>query len=408
MIGPLPPLRSGVADYSLALLTHLRPRCEWLAVAADGYTPDLPPGLVDEVLDTRDAAAPGWDPAGPLRLYHMGGQPAHHGFVFDLLRRCPGVTVLHDGNLLPFAHAHTLEAGRRSDFLREAGFERSESGLRAAWSALRGGEPLDPHTFPMLARVARSSLGVIVHSRVLLERVRQAAPDVPVEVVPHLHLGWRGATGSRAEARAALGFGQEDLVVGAFGFIAPERRLDEALRAFSRVCAVFPQARFVCVGEVLPGYSFEERVAAAGLSDRVGVTGFVPMERFECYVRAVDVAVNLRWPTWGEMSGPLVRLMAAGVPALVTDAGAFAELPDDAVVKVRPDEHEVDTIAEALHRLFASGDLRRAIGRRAQAYIAATCDPARVAARYADFIVRVVGDSGPRARVEGAEARWET
>jgi glycosyltransferase involved in cell wall biosynthesis len=408
VIGPLPPLRSGVADYTLALLPHLRPLCEWLAVVVDGYMPELPPGLVDRVLEAGEEAALELEGARSVRLYHMGNQPRYHGYAFDLLKRYPGVTVLHDGNLLPFVHARTLEVGRRPDFVREAGFERGAPGWRAAWSALRGGGALDPREYPMLARVARSSLGVIVHSCMLLERVREVAPGVPVEVVPHLGLGWRGPDESKLHARAELGFAADDLIVGVFGFVAPERHLREALFAFARVRALFAQARFVCVGEPVPGYDWDEIVAAAGLNGQVRVTGYVPIERFERYVRAVDVAVNLRWPTWGEMSGALVRLMAAGVPTLVTDAGAFAELPDDGVIKITPDAHQVEAIAEALHRLLADGELRRAIGQQAKVYIAMHCDPARVARRYADFITRVSGESASECTCAGrTEALWE-
>ena len=71
-----------------------------------------------------------------------------------------------------------------------------------------------------------------------------------------------------------------------------------------------------------------------GLQGIVRITGYLPPEVFSRYVAAVDVGVNLRNPTWGESSATLVRLMGHGVPSLVTDAGAFAELPGEAVVTV--------------------------------------------------------------------------
>jgi len=44
-----------------------------------------------------------------------------------------------------------------------------------------------------------------------------------------------------------------------------------------------------------------------------------------------DIAINLRGHTVGETSASLCRLMGIGVPAVVSDIGWFAEIPDDCV-----------------------------------------------------------------------------
>jgi glycosyltransferase involved in cell wall biosynthesis len=390
-VGPLPPVRSGVADYSAQLLTYLRPYCERLTAVLDGTMPEPDPGVLDCVRDARSASPYCWADGDSVCLYHMGNQPRYHQYVYDMLRRVPGITVLHDGNLLPFIHEVTLGQGDRASFVREAGLERGNAGLKAAWAALRGGGPLQLEAYPMLARVARASLGVIVHSTGLLERVRSVAPGAPAVALPHLDLVVGDEHGRAPTAKPAVGFGNGDLLVGAFGFIAPSRRLEQALRAFARVNAEHPRARFVCVGEISPGYRFEDVLAALGMTDKVRVTGYVPHDELERYLQAVDVGVNLRWPTWGEMSGTLMRLMAFGVPTLVTNAGAFAELPEAAVVKIRPDDGEVDQMVGALRQLLGDAGARHAVGAAARTYVAQHCSPTSVARRYAEFIREVVG-----------------
>ena len=72
---PLPPQRSGVADYSALLLPALRRR---LPVAAVRRGRRRPPRGTD------------------LCLYHVGNDPAAHGWIVDALRRRPGVVVLHE------------------------------------------------------------------------------------------------------------------------------------------------------------------------------------------------------------------------------------------------------------------------------------------------------------------------
>lgn len=388
-VSPLPPIRSGVADYSQALLPHLRPHFRQVVAVVDGYTPELPEGLVDHVYAAQD---PDWWRNGRvIPCYQMGNHIQYHRYVYELLQRFPGVTVLHDGNLLPFIHELTLGQGRPSGLIREAGFERGGEGVRAAWNSLRHAQPLDIESYPMLARVARASLGVIVHNQYLYNRVHQAYPYALVAVIPLLNmLPFAPDPRPRGELKAALGLAADSLLVGAFGFIAPSKRVEPALRAFARLRSAFPQARFVCVGEITPGYSLDALLDELHLGDAVQVTGYVSTETFVRYLGAVDVGVNLRYPTWGESSATLSRLMACGVPTLVTDAGAFAELPDSAVVKTPAGPGEVDAIEAALRRLLGDAARRAALGAAARAFMNDQCDPRRVAQQYATFIRSVV------------------
>ena len=83
---PLPPSRSGVADYSALLLPALRARID-VVVASPG----------------RFRRPPKADVA----LYHVGNDPEAHGWIAEALSRRPGVVVLHDFVL------HHLVAGDR-------------------------------------------------------------------------------------------------------------------------------------------------------------------------------------------------------------------------------------------------------------------------------------------------------
>ncbi|HZT44810.1 MAG TPA: hypothetical protein VFA24_01415, partial [Gaiellaceae bacterium] len=71
---PLPPSRSGIADYSALLLPELAKRLD-VAVARPG----------------RFRRTPKADVA----LYHVGNDPAEHGWIVDALQKRPGVVVLH-------------------------------------------------------------------------------------------------------------------------------------------------------------------------------------------------------------------------------------------------------------------------------------------------------------------------
>ena len=51
-------------------------------------------------------------------------------------------------------------------------------------------------------------------------------------------------------------------------------------------------------------------------------------------MRRVDVAVQLRTPTFGESSGVVNELVAIGTPLVVSRVGSFAELPANLVTFV--------------------------------------------------------------------------
>ena len=404
-VGPHPPVRSGVADYSAALLPHLRAHFESVSVVVNGYDPELSPGLVEEVYDAS-AGGDWWLGGRAVPLYHMGNHTRYHRYVYEALRRFPGVTVLHDGTLLAFIHERTLAGRRRGDFVREVGFERGRDGVGAAWDSLRRAEPLDLDSYPMLGRVARASLGVIVHNQYLRDRVLGVYPEARVATIPLLDLthNEQGAV-TRQQAKESLGFDRHGVLIGATGFVAPSKGLGPAMSAFVRVRSEFPEAVFVCVGEVVPGYDFHSIVRDLDLGDAVRMTGYLPVEEFLTYLRAVDIGVNLRFPTWGESSGTLLRLMACGVPTLVSDAGGFAEFPDDAVVKIDPGPHEVGAIEAALAGLLADPERRTAIGKAAKAYVAEHCEPRKVAGQYSAFIRACVEaeDRPDEAASNGAE-----
>ena len=79
--------------------------------------------------------------------------------------------------------------------------------------------------------------------------------------------------------------------------------------------------------------------------------------------------MNLRWPTAGETSGFVMKLMAAGKPVLVTDCEENADLPDNSVLKIEPGINEPAMIQEALRFLTLQPELRKAMGELARRHV---------------------------------------
>ena len=409
---PWPPQRSGIADYAAELLPHLARHAELRLICDPGARPA--PALVERFPVDDARALPGLLLSGAVDvvLYHLGNNRDYHSGIRRTLLAHPGVVVIHDVVLHDLVRETTLRRGDAAAYVEELRYCAGPTGERAARRSLQTGVPLDPQAWPLFERVVDRSLAVLVHNHYCRDRILRSRPLARVEVVPH-HLSL-GDTPPGAEARRRLGLPEDGLIIASFGFITEAKRPLVLLRAFARLRERVPRARLVLAGAVSPHFDLKSRVGA-GLLEGVTITGRLELEPFLLHMAACDVAVNLRWPTSGETSGTLVRLLGLGKPLIVTEAGAFAELPDGCVAKVDPpggDEEE--QLFTYLERLATDGDLRRMLGENARRHATRHHAIEDSAAGYLRLLREVVEDRPqpfealpPLAASRGADVRGD-
>ena len=138
-------------------------------------------------------------------------------------------------------------------------------------------------------------------------------------------------------------------------------------------------AHLVIAGEVSPALDLEGDARRLGVADRVHITGFLGYSEFEAAISACDLCVNLRYPTAGETSASLLRVLAVGRPVIVSDFAQSAELPDDVVVKVPLGEAEVEVLSSRLGSLLGSRDRLHDMAEAARSYVRTNHDPAAAA-----------------------------
>src|SRR5690242_21606030 len=95
---PLPPARSGIADYSEALVAALRPLVEL------------------EVFAKADA---GFDAARVDAIVYQIGNNLCHDFVYETALRHPGVVVLHESSLHHLIADLTIKRGDWDAYVAE-------------------------------------------------------------------------------------------------------------------------------------------------------------------------------------------------------------------------------------------------------------------------------------------------
>jgi len=391
---PLPPQATGIAEYSANLLPHLARLAKVTVFTdeADKVDPALRQHFLVRDLDRF---------AGPLRerfdvcLYQMGNNLHFHEGIYATLLRYPGVTTLHDVNLHSFYGELLMKRGRVAAYVREMAYAYGVAGAHHARQAQRGLTPYDIRRYPLCERVGRVSLGVIVHSQYARRLVAERCPDTSVE-----HINQPVPTSpdpiTVQEAKTRLGFRPDDLLLTSFGYVAPSKRVDVALRAFAgvrkraTVRESVPNVHYAVVGKAIAGYDLSPLLAELDLDEAVRMVGYADDATFQAYLMATDIGLNLRYPTWGETSATLLALMAAGKPTLVSRVDAFTELPEAACVKIDLGPGEQAQIEALLLALIKDQELRQHIGANAANHIRRECNPEAVAARYIGFIQQVL------------------
>ena len=382
---PLPPSRSGVADYSTLLLPELQKHVD-----------------VRVVKSARFRLMPKAD----VSLYHIGNDPEAHGWIAKALAARPGVVVLHEFVLHHLVAGLTLARGNSRGYLDAMERGHGLAGRLLAFGVTEGRIPplweTRPEEFPLAGDVLAAATGLIVHSLFVEDRARETGFEGPVWRIPHPAWPLEGVEAAEVEGSP---------LIGCFGHLNESKRIPQLLAAFERLRAAHPDARLLLVG------ALARRLTGLELPDGVIREDYVPEERLWSLMAACDAIVSLRSPTMGETSGSAIRALTLGRPLVVSDVGWFSELPDDAAIRVPVDEHEVETLSAALERLAADEAARTAMGTAAKELVEREHALPHVADQYAaaleeaaggravtDVVLRDVAEAAAAVGIEPADA----
>lgn len=376
---PLPPSRSGIADYSALLLSALEGLVE-----------------IEVVRPGRTRPVAGTDVA----LYHIGNDPDAHAWIVDALRRRPGVVVLHDFVIHHLVAGMTI--GRKDGHAYLSAMEREAgvAGRMLGWGVLEGRVPplweVRPEEFPLASEVLDRATGVIVHSRYAETHAREHGYEGPLWRIPHP--AWPTPAIEAAEVEGAP-------LIGCFGHLNENKRIPQLLRAFAEFRRTHPAARLLLVGAEAPGFDLGGRLERLGLeAEGVIREPYVEEARLWSLLAACDACVLLRAPTMGETSGSAIRTLSLGKPLVVSDLGWFAELPDDVAFKVPVGgDDEIRAIVAALERL-ADPAVAGRMGAAARAYVGRENELGHVAELYAAALEAAAGGRAVEAKVMQAVA----
>lgn len=318
---PLPPQKSGIADYSVDLINELKGHVEVLIVVRDDVAPEV--AAFSEVpVVAATAYRAGEVGSCDLDVYQMGNHFGFHGYMHSAIIEQPGLLVLHDMALLDF-YAFACGAMSSPVLLEQ---------LRADDPALSEGIPTilvdgieepDRLRATMSRRVIEASLLTLVHSKWVRDQFAERYPSAHIrnirQPVPIL-------TPSVVDTHRT----RKELIFGVFGSLERHKRVAVAVRAFSRVHASFPNScRLLITGRAdNPSVEREVRevIDESGFADSIELETDVPFSDLEAQIRRCDVSICLRWPTAGEVSASLMRSLGAGKPVITSDVPQYRDL----------------------------------------------------------------------------------
>jgi len=348
LLSPMPPDRTGVADYSHAVLGAIAARAD-VVVYTETAAPVVPPGVRVEAL-TPLACLSGTHDA----VIAVLGNSHYHRRIFDLLLDYGGACIAHDARMLHF-YVGLLGVGRASK-VAEAELGRPLSLPEiSGWITQERSLP----TF-FMSEVLRAARPAFMHSR-LTCRLMEQSYGARVRHLPFAALRVPDANALTSEARMAarsrLSLPSDSFTVASFGFVTPDKAPHDLIWALSMLHSWRIPAHLAFVGEApdLLQRSLEDLAASLGLIGHVRFVGAVNEAAWCDWLQAADAAVQLRAHTIGSVSAALMDCLTAGVPTVANVDLADAIDAPDAICRRVPDHLSAILIAEQLAEIVVAG-----------------------------------------------------
>ena len=341
----LRPSNSGIADWAEELLPHLK---EFFDI--DIYITGLPSEVSNDSLKKSFKIYSINDYNRLCKKYTFSifqmGNNLQHKQIIECFMRYGGILELHDVALHYYLADQTVpqEMDKYYDILR---YCHGESAVNEAKRAFAGESPVlweKSLKYTVIKHYVDRAEAVIVHSDFAKQVVKGIAPSKRVYVIP-LFCSEISSTPAvdYYSSRKKIGI-KNELMMSTFGYITDSKRIIPLLRQVAKLKnTIQKDFCFYIVGEVhIP--NLQDIVEELQIQDYVRITGKVPLDSFNSYIKASDLCFNLRYPTQGETSAALLRIIGYGKPVVVTDIGSFHEFSEENIYKINYGKKEGNDI----------------------------------------------------------------
>lgn len=377
---PFRPQKSGISDFCEELLPYLQDKLE-IEIFTDTKLSNEKITSLFLIHPLSDFDKEEVRNRFQMFWYQIGNNHIFHEDIYRMFLKYPGVVELHDLSIHSFMAMITIDRGDVKGYRELMRYCHGAFGENLVERFQKGEIPCPFVThaaeLPMNKFLIDRANAVIVHSDYAKQYLKAIVPRKKIEVIP-LH-----AELNKAETEKKSSNGK--IVFASFGYVTATRRIESVLIALGRFYnETKVDFEYLVVGEIgEKSLSIEDTAKQNGISGKVKVLGYVSKEKYEECLSICDIAINLRYPFYGESSAALHRLLGAGKATIVTNIGSFMEYPDNVVKKVSFGANEVEDIVQALRCLASDEPLRKSYEKNAHQYAELYCDIRKNAERYA-------------------------
>lgn len=390
---PFNPMKSGISDFSEELVFALAKHME-IVIFSPAKPCNKKISDTFEVYDLSELSNKKIRDSLDEIVYHVGNNAQCHADIVKMLKLYPGIVELHDFGLHHLVAEIFSKSQKWEEYIQLAEYCHGRKGRKIAEEFVHGLSDAPWDRFPLEMSMNRTILekakAVIVHSEFTKQMVLGLFPDKPIINIMHHSMDIVDDPVSwKSFCRNHMNLKNDKSIIGSFGFATQSKRILPILDALEKCKKEGKDFQYIIVGEVSETLLIQQEIVKRDLDENVVITGFASLDDFKFYMGACDFCLNLRYPTQGENSGSLHRMFGMGKPAIVTDIGTFSDYPDDVVLKVRYDEHEVDDIYHAISLLAGN---RKELQKRSKAaldYAKTYCDLEKNAKQYAEFFQQI-------------------
>ncbi|OUV02327.1 MAG: hypothetical protein CBC42_05925 [Betaproteobacteria bacterium TMED82] len=370
-LSPLPPDKSGIADYSFLLIKYLTKFYEITVILPrnskekSSFSDSNLHFLSEEKFKVR------FDDFDRV-LYHFGNSKFHINYL-SLIQNYPGVAVLHDFSLdgvvslLPEREKWLwVSHGISANYLKQNSTEKKIDVI-----------------FPQNLPIIDSSLGVILHSNHALNMMQKWYGDegtFKCEVVPFLKEIPQKLEKKLALKKLNIG---DEFIVAAFGYLGVSKMNLELIEAWSE-SQLAKKSILVFVGELVDSdltKSLTTLINTLPEPNRVLITNWVDDQVYKAWFSVAEIAVQLRKNSRGETSAALLDCLANKLPTITNNHGDTLNLTSNEVYLL-PENFSVKALGRALEHMFENEKFRAELAKNGLKHVSENNKPAVCSATY--------------------------
>jgi len=394
---PLPPKKSGISYYSSELLPLLSKYWQIDLFIDDDYYCDDPYLIANFNIYSFKDFEELYKRNQYENIIYQFGNSDNHIYMFEILKKYPGIAVIHDVFLGGVIYWMTARKGKLEEFIDEVIYSHGEKGERLVEKAKKNLISWDHliWNLPINKRIVDNATHVIVHSKWDKKNIVDLYPHLTEKIsVIHQFAPIREFSGKQ-DKKIQLGFSRDNFLVCSFGFVVTTKKIDSIIKNLKKFLDANPNAKYIIVGELDNHYGeiVKQAINNHDLSDKVIITGFVDESLYQKYLAACDVCISLREKTRAGTSASINHSLGAGIPTIISDVEPFNEFPDDIVLKIKPSDEK--NLHKILDELYNNHDLRKTLGKKAKEHIEKNLSKDNCVEKYVSILQKIQKSSLP-------------